>query len=406
MTAIVVDNVSKHFRLNTDRAYSVKERVLKLGRTTHENFWALRDISLTVDEGETVGILGHNGSGKSTLLKCIAGILKPSAGTVRQKGRIASLLELGAGFHPDLTGRENVYINASFLGIPRREIEKHFDDIVGFAELEHFIDHQVKFYSSGMYVRLGFAVAINVDPDILLVDEVLAVGDEVFQKKCLDRIEQIQQEGKTILFVTHGADLARKICDRVVVLDHGLMVANGVPGESIRIFREYLHGHLTDADPEPSPDNVRNLTHDPRIRITSVALEHPGQPDRRYLYAGEPLTIRVAVHATERVVDPVLGFEVRDTAGEVLFATDTDMLGSALPPIQGSVEIAIAVGGIPLLDGAFPISIQLKDRHDGRLLDFREGQDMFEVVNPTKAGGSVLFPVTIETVQPADQTAV
>jgi ABC-2 type transport system ATP-binding protein len=406
LTAIVVDNVSKHFRLNTDRAYSVKERVLKLGRTTHENFWALRDISLTVEDGQTVGILGHNGSGKSTLLKCIAGILKPSSGTVRQKGRIASLLELGAGFHPDLTGRENVYINASFLGIPRKEIEKHFDDIVGFAELEHFIDHQVKFYSSGMYVRLGFAVAINVDPDILLVDEVLAVGDEVFQKKCLDRIEQIQAEGKTILFVTHGADLARKICDRVVVLDHGLMVANGVPGESIRIFREYLHGHLTDSEPEAGLEAVRSLSHDPRIRITSVTLEHPGQPDRRYLYAGEPMTIRVGVHATERVVDPVLGFEVRDSTGETLFAADTDMLGSALPPIDGQVEIAIAIGGIPLLDGAFPISIQLKDRQDGRLLDFREGQDVFEVVNPSKAGGTVLFPVTIETVQPADQTAV
>jgi ABC-2 type transport system ATP-binding protein len=406
VTAIVVDNLSKRFRLNTDRAYSVKERVLKLGRTSHEDFWALRDINLTVEDGTTVGILGHNGSGKSTLLKCIAGILKPSTGQVRQKGRIASLLELGAGFHPDLTGRENVYINASFLGIPRREIEKHFDDIVGFAELEHFIDHQVKFYSSGMYVRLGFAVAINVDPDILLVDEVLAVGDEVFQKKCLDRIEQIQQEGKTILFVTHGADLARKICDRVVVLDHGLMVANGVPGESIRIFREYLHGHLAEVEPGATAAGVHGHTHDPRIRITSVVLEHPGQPDRRYLYAGEPLTVRVGVHATERVLDPVLGFEVRDSNGEVLFATDTDMLGTALPPIEGASEIVIAIGGVPLLDGAFPISIQLKDRHDGRLLDFREGQDVFEVVNPSKAGGSVLFPVTVETIQPVNRTAV
>ena len=406
MTAIAVDNLSKRFRLNTDRTYSVKERVLKLGRTTHEDFWALRDISLTVEEGETVGILGHNGSGKSTLLKCIAGILKPSIGQVRQKGRIASLLELGAGFHPDLTGRENVYINASFLGIPRKEIEKHFDDIVGSAELEHFIDHQVKFYSSGMYVRLGFAVAINVDPDILLVDEVLAVGDEVFQKKCLDRIEQIQEDGKTILFVTHGADLARKICDRVVVLDHGLMVANGVPGESIRIFREYLHGHLVEAEPEPGEPVAHGHSHDPRIRIASVSLEHPGQPDRRYLYAGEPLTIRVGVEATERVLDPVLGFQVRDSTGEVLFATDTDMLGMALPPIEGASEIAIAIGGVPLLDGAFPISIQLKDRHDGRLLDFREGQDVFEVVNPSKAGGSVLFPVTIESTQPVNRTAV
>ena len=190
--------------------------MLRLGRNTLRGLLGAQGRSTsTIEQGETVGILGHNGSGKSTLLKCIAGILKPTTGEVRLRGRLASLLELGAGFHPDLTGRENVYINASFLGIPRKEIAKHFDDIVAFAELEHFIDKQVKYYSSGMYVRLGFAVAINVDPDILLVDEVLAVGDEVFQKKCLDRVEQFQQEGKTILFVTHGADLARKICDRV-----------------------------------------------------------------------------------------------------------------------------------------------------------------------------------------------
>jgi ABC-2 type transport system ATP-binding protein len=408
VTAIVVEDISKKFRLSSHKIRSFKDGALHFGRTSYEDFWALKEISLTVEEGTTIGILGHNGSGKSTLLKCIAGILKPTTGEVRLRGRIASLLELGAGFHPDLTGRENVFINASFLGIPRKEIAKHFDDIVAFAELEHFIDQQVKYYSSGMYVRLGFAVAINVDPDILLVDEVLAVGDEVFQKKCLDRIEQIQEEGKTILFVTHGADLARKICDRVVVLDHGLMVANGVPGESIRIFREYLHGHLVDEDREDGDDGAvaHAHTHDPRIRITSVALEHPGQPDRRFLYAGEPLTIRVGVEATERVLDPVLGFQVRDSTGEVLFATDTDMLGMALPPIEGASEIAIAIGGVPLLDGAFPISIQLKDRHDGRLLDFREGQDVFEVVNPSKAGGSVLFPVTIESTQPVNRTAV
>jgi ABC-2 type transport system ATP-binding protein len=402
MTAIVVENVSKHFRLNTDRAYSVKERVLKLGRTTHEEFWALKDISFQVEEGHTLGILGHNGSGKSTLLKCIAGILKPTKGRVLQKGRIASLLELGAGFHPDLTGRENIYINASFLGISRREIEKHIDGIVSFAELEHFIDHQVKYYSSGMYVRLGFAVAINVDPDILLVDEVLAVGDESFQKKCLDRIEEIQQAGKTILVVTHAADITRRICDRVVVLDHGDMVANGIPGESIRIFREHLHGHLTGEDTYPG--EPLGHTHDPRIHIASMIIEHPGQPDRRYLYAGEPLTLRVGIEATERVSDAVLGFEVRDGTGEILFSADTDMLGMGLPPLEGACEIVIAVGGVPLLDGAFPISIQLKDRHGGRLLDFREGQDVFEVVNPSKAAGSVLFPVSIEVTENSTRT--
>jgi ABC-2 type transport system ATP-binding protein len=405
VTAIVVENISKKFRLSSHKIRSFKDGALHFGRTSYEDFWALKEISLTVGEGETIGILGHNGSGKSTLLKCIAGILKPTTGEVRLRGRIASLLELGAGFHPDLTGRENVYINASFLGIPRKEIAKHFDDIVAFAELEQFIDQQVKYYSSGMYVRLGFAVAINVDPDILLVDEVLAVGDEVFQKKCIDRVEDLQKEGRTILFVTHAADLARKICNRVIVLDHGDLVANGAPGESIRIFREYLHGHLSDEVADASPV-AHAHTHDPRVRITSVALEHPGQPDRRFLYAGEPLTIRVAIEAVERIPDAIVGLEVRNTAGEVLYTVDTEMLGSSLPPLEGAVEVAFAIGSIPLLDGAFPISIQLRDRQGGRVLDFREAQDVFEVVNPTRAGGSILLPVSVETVRPADSTTV
>jgi ABC-2 type transport system ATP-binding protein len=398
MPAIVVESVSKKFRLSGHKVRSIKEGALRLGRNTYEEFWALKDISLTIDRGETIGILGHNGSGKSTLLKCISGILKPTTGEVRLRGRIASLLELGAGFHPDLTGRENVYINASFLGIPKKEIAKHFDDIVAFAELEHFIDQQVKYYSSGMYVRLGFAVAINVEPDILLVDEVLAVGDEVFQKKCIDRVEELQTEGKTILFVTHAADLARKICDRVIVLDHGDMVANGVPGESIRIFREYLHGHLTDSEDAADTEIVHS--HDPRVQITSVTVEHPGQPDRRHVFAGEPLTIRVGIEAVEPIADAVLGLEVRDTSGEVLYVADTEMLGAPLPPLVGAVEVAFNIGSLPLLDGAFPISIQLKDRHGGRLLDFREGQDAFEVVNPTRAGGSILLPVSVETTEP------
>jgi ABC-2 type transport system ATP-binding protein len=403
MPAIVVENVSKKFRLSSYKVRSVKEAALRLGRNSYQDFWALKELSLTVGTGETIGILGHNGSGKSTLLKCVAGILKPTTGEVRLRGRIASLLELGAGFHPDLTGRENVFINASFLGISRKEIAKHFDDIVAFAELEHFIDQQVKYYSSGMYVRLGFAVAINVDPDILLIDEVLAVGDEVFQKKCLDRVEALQATGKTILFVTHSADLTRKICDRVIVLDHGDMVANGVPGESIRIFREYLHGHLLEDESETGPPLYAA---DPRIRISSVSFEHPGQPDRRYLYAGEPLAVRVGIEATERVTDAVLGFEVRDATGEVLFASDTDMLGTPLPPLEGLAEITIAIGGVPLLDGAFPMSIQLKDRQGGRLLDFREGQDSFEVVNPTKASGSILFPVAVELSESIKRTMV
>src|SRR2546423_1008226 len=212
-TAIEIEDVSKRFRLYHEKFTSLKERAIHFGKVPFEEFWALRDINLVVEEGETVGLLGHNGSGKSTLLKCIGGILQPTSGEIRTAGRLAALLELGAGFHPDLSGRENIFLNASLLGLSKRDTHRRFDEIVAFAELEQFIDNQVKHYSSGMYVRLGFAVAVNMEPDILLVDEVLAVGDELFQRKCIDRVKQFQREGRTIVFVSHAPDLIRQICD-------------------------------------------------------------------------------------------------------------------------------------------------------------------------------------------------
>ncbi len=220
-TAIRVHDVSTRFRINANK--SLKE-VLVNFRQTRDNlhdFWALRDVSLEVEDGTTLGLIGHNGSGKSTLLKVIGGILTPTSGYVERRERLAALLELGAGFHGDLTGRENVFLNAAILGMSRKATAASFDEIVDFSGIEQFIDTPVKFYSSGMYVRLAFAVAVNVDPDILLVDEVLAVGDEAFQRKCLDKIRSFQRDGKTIVFVTHGLDLARELCDRVVLLDHG-----------------------------------------------------------------------------------------------------------------------------------------------------------------------------------------
>lgn len=222
-----VEGVSKRFVLHPDK--SVKERLLNLRRSApfRQEFWALQDIELSVRAGTTLGLIGHNGSGKSTLLKIIGGILAPTTGTAARRGRLAALLELGAGFHPDLTGRENVYLNAAILGMSQRETRAAFDQIVDYSGVEEFIDSPVRFYSSGMYVRLGFAVAVHVDPDLLLVDEVLAVGDESFQRKCMNTIHDFQREGRTILFVSHSADQVRELCDRVVVLDKGAMVFDG-----------------------------------------------------------------------------------------------------------------------------------------------------------------------------------
>ena len=222
-----------------ERPTSLKQRLL-VSRSRSEEFWALRDVSFDIADGSSLGLIGHNGSGKTTLLKCIAGILRPTAGTIRYRGRLAALLELGAGFHPDLTGRENVYLNASFLGLSRRETDRIFDDIVAFAELEDFMDNQVKFYSSGMLVRLGFAVAVHVDPEVLLIDEVLAVGDESFQRRCLDRVRRFQSEGRTIVLVTHALDVVREVCDEAVMLDHGRVHAIGTPDDVVRTLRHRL----------------------------------------------------------------------------------------------------------------------------------------------------------------------
>jgi ABC-2 type transport system ATP-binding protein len=234
---IRVREVSKRFIIRKDK--SLKERIVNFKRSNRykDDFWALRDVDFTITAGSTVGLLGANGSGKSTLLKVIGGIIDPTDGFVERRGRLAALLELGAGFHPDLTGRENVFLNASILGLSRAQTEGYFDSIVDFAEIGDFIDTQVKFYSSGMYVRLAFAIAVHVDPDVLLVDEVLAVGDEPFQKKCMDKIKEFQAEGRTIVFVSHSADQVADLCDRVVVLSHGSVIFDGATVAGIEALR-------------------------------------------------------------------------------------------------------------------------------------------------------------------------
>lgn len=235
---IRLDDISKRFIIRKEK--SLKERIVNFGRSNKhkDDFWALRDVGFTITAGTTIGLVGANGSGKSTLLKVIGGIIQPTTGVVERRGRVAALLELGAGFHPDLTGRENVYLNASILGLSRKQTDHYFDSIVAFAEIEEFIDTQVKFFSSGMYVRLAFAIAVHVDPDILLVDEVLAVGDEPFQRKCMDKIREFQEDGRTIVFVSHSAGQIEDLCDRVVVLAHGNVMFDGGASDGIAALRE------------------------------------------------------------------------------------------------------------------------------------------------------------------------
>jgi ABC-2 type transport system ATP-binding protein len=412
--AVKVDSVSKRFRLFHEKYTSLKERAIHLGKIPYVDFWALKNIDIEVAHGETVGLLGHNGSGKSTLLKCIAGILQPTTGEIRTVGRVAALLELGAGFHPDLSGRENVFLNASLMGVNRREMQRKFDDIVAFAELEAHIDQQVKYYSSGMYVRLGFAVAVNMDPEILLVDEVLAVGDELFQRKCLDRVKQFQREGRTILVVTHSVDQVRQICDRVAVLDQGDMVALDIPGSAVRIYREHLLRRqqyeeaerlVVSENVDGSPDGpgadgaVTQLSQEAKrnlqVRITDVTFEFPGCDRRPYLVSGEPLTIHVRYEASRPVNEFVVGLAVYDLEGHLLFGWNTDTMGLDLGCVDGRGEISFSIAAVPLLDGTYPVTIGMHSHDHATVYDWREQRESFEVMSPSRSTGVLELSVDV-----------
>ena len=405
--AVDIQGVSKRFRLYHQKYMSLKERVIHAGRTPYTDLWALRDIAFEVNEGETVGILGRNGSGKSTLLKCVCGVLQPTEGQVVVRGKLAGLLELGAGFQPDLTGRQNIYLNGSLLGLAKNDIEKVFDEIVAFAELDQFIDNQVKFYSSGMYVRLGFAIAVNVDPDVLVIDEVLAVGDERFQRKCLDRVKEFQEQGRTIIFVSHSPDQVRAICDQAVVLSDGRMVGNGPPGEAVRIFREHLLeageilalGH---ADEEPAPSDlpapVTSVETTDRlhpIRITEVTSVHPGTGERPYVITGEPLTITLHYTSAEPTTTASFVVEIRDNSSTVLLRTVSGDLGTQLDIPSGTGAVSFRYESFPFLDGIYDVSAGVEHRAGGQLYDWKEAAARVEVMNPTRTVGLVNLPVGV-----------
>jgi ABC-2 type transport system ATP-binding protein len=359
---ILAAGVGKRFLLHHKRATSLKERLLLHRQSSSEAFWALRDVDLEIGAGQTVGLIGPNGSGKSTLLKVLSGILAPTTGTVAVRGRIASLLELGAGFNGELTGRENVFLNAAILGLTRRETQRYFDDIVAFAELEPFIDNQVKHYSSGQYVRLGFAVAVHVDPDILLVDEVLAVGDESFQRKCLAKIAEYQQRGCTILFVTHALELIPRICSRGVVLDHGRVLHDGDPVQAAERLRGLLG---TGADQSGgaalSPD---------RPRLVALRLFDPAtRMHKGHFQGGEPLAIDIDL-AGPAGASLAVRLAVTGPADIPIWVMDAD---TRALDAEGTTTVRFTVKELPDIKGIFAFAIALRDptarvTHDARRL--------------------------------------
>ena len=401
VTAVEIAGVSKRFRLYQEKVSNLRDRVLRAGRNPYHDFWALRDVSFEVLEGETVGILGRNGSGKSTLLKCISGILQPTEGHVAVRGQLAALLELGAGFQPELSGRDNIYLNASLLGLSTREVDRRFDEIVAFAELEQFIDNQVKYYSSGMFVRLGFAVAVNVDPDVLVVDEVLSVGDENFQRKSLARIKEFQAEGRTILFVTHAADLVRMICDRAAVLVDGQLVTVAPVGEAISAYHEYLVSVGAAQAGELEEGQRPVLARHQPIRITDVELRRPESGSRPYLMPGEELGVRIAYEAVEPVEGVVFSYALYTTEGGLIHASDTAILGHVIDAPVGRGTVVFRFAEVPLLEGSYMIHVAVSSASGGLVYDLREQDAMFEVVNPGRSRGLVALEPSVEITVPA-----
>jgi ABC-2 type transport system ATP-binding protein len=384
--AIEVVDVSKRFRLYREKPTSLKQRLLA-GRTRAEDFWALRDVSFVIEQGQTFALIGHNGSGKTTLLKVIAGILRPTEGLVRERGRIAGLLELGAGFHTELTGRENVYLNASFLGLSRRDTDAVYDDIVAFAELGDFMETAVKFYSSGMLVRLGFACAVHVDPDVILIDEVLAVGDEAFQGRCIDRVRTFQKEGRTIVLVTHALDMARQICDRAAMLDHGLVHAIGSPDEVVREMRLTILRHDLEFAGE---EGTRE------IEIFGGGLLRGLDPLDRPLAPGESVAIQVDLKANEPVDDPVVSFALHDGANNYVFGGDTAQHGAKLGLLEGKRRVRFQLGPVPFTGGQYWVTVGVHSRDNQRVYHVQDQRYSFEVRQLEGRRDQAFMPVGVE----------
>ncbi|MGA8295823.1 MAG: ABC transporter ATP-binding protein [Acidimicrobiales bacterium] len=393
--AVEIQHLSKSFRLYQEKYSSLKERVVHAGHIPYDEFWALKDVDASFESSHTIGMLGRNGSGKSTLLKCIAGILQPTSGQVVVRGKVAAMLELGAGFEHDLSGRDNVYLNGTLLGMSRKEIRRRFDEIVAFAELEQFIDNQVKYYSSGMVVRLGFSVAISMEPDVLLVDEVLAVGDERFQQKCLERVGKFQQEGRTIVVVSHSADSLREMCDAILVLDHGQVVSFAPPGEAIRAFREgLLETESAAAETIGAAPNLR------QVEITGASVDHPGSGERPYVVTGEPLTVHLEYLVRSAVDSAQFEIEVLSDKTGRLYLNRTGAEDSLmLAPGAGSVSFRF--DEIPLLDGRYTVNLSVRSS-GGVVLAIAEPACAFEVMNPGRSLGVVDLPMRVELTAPGE----
>ena len=367
-------NVTRTFRVYHDRGRTLKEVFIRRSRAKFTERYALRNVDLDIHPGERVGIVGRNGSGKSTMLKLIAGILPPQSGDIEVRGEVASMLELGSGFHPDFTGRENVYLNGTIHGLTRQQVDERFDDIVAFSEIPDYIDMPVRTYSSGMQLRLAFAVAAHVTPDILLLDEILAVGDERFQRKCMQRIQDFADGGGTIVFVSHEASTVMSICNRAVLLDNGSVLADGPPAE---VMPEYHRLLAAQDDPDHLPadgDDAAASTitahaaipdlpgwGDGRVVIRKAWMSGPDGHDHRFV-SGDTVRVCLQLEADEPVSDEVIvGFRVHLSDATLIFETDTASEGITVDGVDGARLVTFTIDDLPLHIGWFEVSVWVTD---------------------------------------------
>jgi ABC-type polysaccharide/polyol phosphate transport system ATPase subunit len=385
--SIHAENVSRSFRVYPQRHVTLKEAIVRRRHLRPVEVWALRDVSFQIAPGESVGFMGRNGSGKTTLLRLLAGVFRPTSGRLAVDGRVGSLLELGAGFHPDFTGRDNIYLSASIYGLRKREVDRRFESIVEFSELAKVIDLPVRTYSAGMYMRLGFAIAVNVDADVLLLDEVFAVGDEAFQRKCSERILEFRRQGKTIAFVSHSGQALEQMCDRGVLLSNGLVEFDGDTSEAIRRYQELLAG---DEDPAERAAGLREWGTG-EARVTAVALSGAGGQPAEVVPSGEEVALQVTVEAGESIDPPVLTIELRDVQGALLSRVDRDLATLGWDSAQGEVDVRFEVPRLPLVEGRFQFNVSLRDRETARRYHSIEKAAEFTVAPGGEAQGFVLF---------------
>lgn len=384
--AIEVHDIRKSFRVYLDKGRTLKELVLFTKRRKYEERQVLQGISFEVKKGEALGLIGHNGCGKSTTLKLLTRIMYPDSGTIEMRGRVSSLIELGAGFHPDMSGRQNIYTNASIFGLTRKEIDARVDDIIKFSELEAFIDNPVRTYSSGMYMRLAFAVAINVDADILLVDEILAVGDANFQAKCFNKLREIKANGTTIVIVSHSLGQIEEICERSIWIHEGKIQKEGNPREVHPAYLEYMGQKRPDATTAAKKAVDGERPGDGRVRIKSVKAVANKESEPNVFRTGEPVTLSIVYNVKEKVEETSIGLEVYNRDGVKCYSTNTRVEKVDYIRMDEDGEIRLVLENLELLNGKYTIDLSLQSK-DNFSIDSYEKAFAFEMYSDVKDTG-------------------